>query len=116
MLDLAIDLGKRFFAAHGQYGVTQPDEDRQQTGEMSEVKSVQPPHGVRSELQILRPRQRRQWRVADPRGVAAPTDQDHYHHGGDLHDAHRLVAGFRNALDVLPPEIQGDADREGGSR
>src|SRR5436309_14335994 len=106
----------RILYGHRQYVVSLHDKDHQKTVEMSEVKSVQPPHGVRSELQILRAWQRRQWSVADPRGVAAPADQDHYHHGGDLHDAHRLVAGFRNALDVLPPEIQGDADREGGSR
>src|ERR1700674_3915820 len=45
--------------------------------------------------------------------VNAPGDQHHHHDSGELHDPQRLAARFRNALDVLPPEIQGDEHRDG---
>ena len=39
--------------------------------------------------------------------MRAPDQEDHHHHGGDLHDAQRLAAGFVHALDVAPPEVDG---------
>jgi hypothetical protein len=52
--------------------------------------------------------------AADADGVNAPEEQDHDHDGGDLHDAESLVAGFFDALDVLPPVIDGDGGGEDG--
>ena len=44
----------------------------------------------------------------------APCDQQHDHHGGDVHDPQRFLARFGNALDVLPPEIESHQNREEG--
>ena len=37
---------------------------------------------------------------------APPTQQQHHHHSGNLHNFHRLVAGFFYALNVLPPKVE----------
>src|SRR5690242_4095142 len=44
----------------------------------------------------------------------APHDQHHDHHGGDLHDLHGALAGLVNALDVLPPEVDGHENGDHG--
>ena len=41
-----------------------------------------------------------------------PADQHYDHDGRDLHDPERFFAGFFDALDVLPPEVEGDGDGE----
>ena len=116
MLNFAIDLSERFFAAHGQHGVTQSDEngdDAREMREMHDAGTVQPAHGVRAQFHIARVREGWQRGVPQNDGVHAPHDQDHHHNGGGLHDDHGLLAGFRYALDVVPPEIDGDDDGEG---
>src|SRR3989442_3490721 len=42
----------------------------------------------------------------------SPADQQHHHHRGELHDTQSFVARFRDALDVLPPEIDRDDHRK----
>ena len=48
--------------------------------------------------------------------VCAPSNHDHHHDRGDVHDAERLLTGLGDALDVLPPEVHRDEDREEGRR
>ncbi len=58
----------------------------------------------------------RKWRqrgMAQDRGVKTPADQDHHHHGDQLHDVESFFARFGNALGVFPPEVNRDDDREG---
>ncbi len=47
------------------------------------------------------------------RRVDAPADQQHHHHGDQLHDVQRFFAGFGYTLCILPPEINGDDNGEG---
>ena len=53
-----------------------------------------------------------QSRVPEDRRVGTPGDQQHNHHGHQLHDDQSLVAGLWNALRVLPPEIDGHENRK----
>src|SRR5215471_4698790 len=79
---------------------------------MSEMHAVEPAHGIRLKLQVFRMGQRRERRMAKPDGIQAPANQDHDHHSRELHDAHCFLAGFGNALDVVPPEIKGNENGE----
>ena len=49
MLDLAVDLGQRFLAAHGQHRMPESDE-QDDPGEMADPGSVQPAQGFFVEL------------------------------------------------------------------
>ncbi len=44
----------------------------------------------------------------NPQRVAAPANHEDHQHSSHFHDAQGLFAGFRYALDVLPPEINGN--------
>src|SRR5260370_23175297 len=112
MLNFAVHLGEGFFAAHGQHRMAQADENGDDSGEMREMHAVEPAHGVWLELQIFRMRNRGERGMAEPDRVDAPGYKNHDHYSRDLHDAHRLLAGFVDALDVVPPEINGDEDGE----
>src|SRR5271167_1919017 len=90
------------------------DKDGDDSGEMREVHAIEPAHGVRFKLQVFRMRNWRERGVPEPNRVDAPADQDHDHDGGDLHDAHGLLAGFGDALDVVPPEVDGNENGEAG--
>src|SRR5215470_4491231 len=60
----------------------------------------------------------RKWRqvaAANPKRVGTPSDQHHDHHRRELHDAEGLPAGFGNAFEILPPEIERDGNGESGS-
>ena len=94
--------------------MAQSDEDGHQRKQPAERNSVQPAERILIQADIVSRRKGRQVQAAQPDGVAAPAEQDHHHHGGDSHDLQGLVARFRDALDVLPPEIEGDADGEHG--
>ena len=116
MLDLAVDLGQRLFAAHGQHGVAEAnEEDDPASGGANQVPLSQPsdslfsgiaPAGLQGTGRQLHGRAQHRDR--------APHDEDHHHHGGDHHDLHRLLAGFVDALRVLPPEVEHDDDRQAG--
>ena len=111
-LDFAVHLRQRLFSAHRQHGMPKADKNRDHTGKVPELDAVQPTQGIGSKLQILRMRQRGKRGMPERNGVQAPANQDHDHYGRELHDAHGLLAGFRNALDVVPPEIDGDENCE----
>src|SRR5208283_1793428 len=50
--------------------------------------------------------------VTQINGIDAPANQNYDHHRRNLHDAHGLLAGFVNSLDVVPPEIESAQNRE----
>ena len=50
--------------------------------------------------------------AAQQDGQRAPDEQGHHHERGDLHDAQRLATGFVKALDIHPPEVDGDQGGE----
>jgi hypothetical protein len=108
MLDLAIDLGEGFFAAHRQNGVPKSHEE-DDPGKVADPTSGQP--AERFFVEMHHPQMQRigGYLNGDPKDRdGAPDDQQHHHDGGDHHDLQRFLAGFVDALDVLPPEIQGD--------
>ena len=72
------------------------------------------PRRFGAEVQVARQRARAGI-CAGPRissVMRTPDQKHHHHHGRDLHDAQRLAARFVNALDVAPPEIDGDDHAE----
>ncbi len=116
--DLAVDLRERFLAAHRQNRVAEADEDRDR-GERRPDRPLQPAERVVGELDVAARRQRRQRAAAVHQRQRAPGDQQHDHHGGDLHDRHRIVAALVDAAGVAPPEVDRDQDgdeRRGGAR
>ena len=92
--------------------MSQPHKNDQHRARLREVIPVKPSHRALPEPHVLRRRIRRQMPASHPKRIAAPPDQQHYHHRRELHDAQRLVARFRNPLDILPPEIQRHQNRK----
>ena len=117
MFDLAIDLSQSFLTAHGQYGVSEAHEEDDQ-GEFTEPGNMNQPA---QRLAIERNHSRVE-RVGGPMNSdlkhrdRAPDDQQDDHDGRDDHDLYRFLAGFVNALDVLPPEIECNHHTEQGSK
>ncbi len=105
MLDLAIDLGQRLFAAHGQHGVTEADEedDPRNVPEPGPVEPAQRFFVQRDHAWVQGVGRQLDGRAQNRDG--APDEQDHHHHRGDGHDLQRFLAGFVHALRILPPEI-----------
>ena len=97
LLDLPVDLGERLFAAHRQNGMAEADEDRD-GGDGRPDRALQPAERVVGEVQIAQQRRRRQRAAALQQRQHAPHDQDHDHHGRDLHDPQRIVARLVQAL------------------
>src|ERR1700733_5840703 len=113
MLDLPVNLREGFFAAHRQHRMAQADENNNQRDGVRPLIAVQPAERTMIELHVLRVRQRRQApAAAHPQRIKTPADQHHHHDGGELHDAQSFAAGFGHALDILPPEIKRDDDRD----
>src|SRR5260370_34215911 len=103
MVEFAVQLGEGFVAAHGQHGMAKAYEDGEDPSEMREMHSIEPTHGVRFEFQVFRMRNRGERGMAEPDRVDAPGYKNHDHYSRDLHDAHGLLAGLVDALDVVPP-------------
>ena len=114
MLDFAVYLGERFFSAHGQDGVAEGHQDAKDAEDGNELGSLEEAECIVREVQVGGCGRRGQVNAADANGVDAPEEQNDHHDGGDLHDAQGLVAGFLDALDVLPPVINGDDGSEDG--
>src|SRR5262249_83414 len=85
MFDFAIDLGKRFLAAHRQHGMPEGNEHRDDT-ELGKNGMCQPTEGAVTESQVTRGRKWRESGMANEQGVNAPGDEDDHHHGDQLHD------------------------------
>ena len=106
--DFAIDLSKRFLAAHRQDGVAEGDEDGNDSKHVRKAAVREPAEGAAAQPEVARIRPRRQRGMAHRHCVGAPGDEHHYHHGDQLHDMQSFFAGLGNALGVLPPEIKRD--------
>ena len=116
MREFAIDLGQRFFAAHGEHGMAEGDHDTENAELLRQAligKAVmEEAERFFGEMQVSG-RGQRDVLVADfEERERRPAEQDHNHHGRDLHDPERLFAGLVDALDVLPPVIDGDGEGE----
>ena len=117
MLDFAVDLCEGFFAGHGQDGVTQRDEDGDDSKHLRQGTMSEPAKSVRREAEIARMRQRRQRRMSNENGVHAPNDQNDHHDGDQFHDVESFFAGLLDSFGVLPPEINsGDDGKCSGDR
>ena len=64
------------------------------------------------EPNVVKMRQGWKMRTPDKERVTAPSHHQHHHDGGHVHDAKGLLARFVDTLDVFPPEINRDRDRE----
>ena len=106
-LDLPVDLGQAFLAAHGQQGVSETNQHGNR-GNAGSDGSLQPPQGLITEIQVSRRgRRHRLVTVLEDRDQA-PDDQDYHHHRGDLHNPQRLCAGEGNANSIAVPEVEGN--------
>ena len=108
--DFAINLRERFLAAHRQHGMAEADEDGNDPGKVCEVHAIEPSHGIGPELQVFEMGQGGQRGMSERNGVQTPGNQDHHHHGDELHDMQSFFAGLRNSFCVLPPEVNRDGD------
>ncbi len=81
-----------------------------------EYRAFEPAQRIVVEVEIGWDRQGRHLRraAADQQRQRAPDQERDHHHGGDLHDPQRFGAGFVDAFDVGPPEINGDQHGESG--
>src|SRR5712675_1470734 len=111
-LYFAIHLRERFFSAHGQHGVPERDKDGHHA-ELRQSRVRKPAERAGTEVQIAWIRKGRKRRVPQHGRVNAPADQQHHHHGDQLHDVEGFFAGFGYTLCILPPEINGDDNGEG---
>ena len=111
MFDLAIDLGQRFLAAHGQYGMAEAHQHHDE-GNARGPGAQQPAERLTIVVHGGGSGKRRQVRTRFGQRNQAPDNQHHHHHRGDLHDLQGAFTGFVNALRVLPPKIKGDHDGE----
>ena len=111
--DLAVHLRQALFAAHGQQRVAKTDHDGNRRDGGRE-RALEPSEGFGAELEVGPNRQGHRLVAVLENGDDAPGDQDHHHHGGDLHDAQSFLARFVDPDDVLAPEVKGDDDGEHG--
>ena len=110
VFDFPVDLRQRFFAAHGQHGVPEADE-QEDPGQVTEECAVQPAQ----RFLVDRDDAWGQGAWWERRRVTqnckhAPGDQDHDHDGGHDHDLQCFSARLVDTLDVLPPEIDHHKD------
>ena len=114
MLDLAIDLGQRFFAAHGQHGMAEGHDDAEQAQHRRQLGVAQKAQSIVAEVQGRGRGPRRQVGAHVEGRIDSPGQQDHHHDGGDLHHFQGLVARLFDAFQVLPPVVHGDDGGKGG--
>src|SRR5438309_864462 len=110
MANLAVNLGQRLLAAHGQDGVAESHHDPENSEKARQVWILNEPQRFLGEMQIAGHWPGRQRLRMPQQGERSPAQQQYHHHGGYLHYLERLVAGLLNALDVLPPEIKRHQD------
>src|SRR5690348_1480412 len=115
MFDFAVDLRHGFLAAHGEDRMPKTDKNSDEA-DCRKSRVLQPSERATVFTFVVgdgvSAGKWRQVNAADNHGIAAPADHDYNHDGCDLHDAHGLFAGFMNALDVFPPEVNRAKDRE----
>src|ERR1700730_10612693 len=113
--DFAVHLRKRFFAAHGQHGMTESNKDGDDAKGMRKTAVSQPAQGAGAKPEITRIWPRWQGGMAHDDGVGTPHYQHDHHYGDQLHDVQSFFAGFGNSFSVFPPEISRDHDGKAGS-
>jgi hypothetical protein len=112
VLNFAIDLRHGLLAAHGQNGVTQPNQDADQSDRVRQAGCAQPTKSILRESEICSPRQ---WREVSPlhaERIDAPADHQDDHDCGHILDAQGFLTGLRDAFGVLPPEVNRDQRRK----
>src|SRR5690349_20192756 len=122
MREFTVYLSERFLAAHRKHRMAKANEDTHKTDEAGCVvdeleviaqtykpfqtrKPSQCIFGFRRKIQVRRQRCWRKLSALEKEGQAAPRNHDHNHRGCDVHDLHRIIAGFVNSLQIPPPEI-----------
>ena len=85
------------------------DDDRHHR-DLQPERASEPSLGVVGERQVAGDGSGRQVAPASFQsdGDGTPDQEDHHHHGRDLHDAQSSAARFMHAPDILPPEVNGD--------
>src|SRR5260370_24737008 len=112
MSEFTIDLGERFFAAHGQHGVAEGNQDSEQSEHSGKTllgqAVTEKAERFFGEMKVLRNRKRNGVVSRLDEGKCRPGEQDDHHDGGDLHDAESFLAGLLDALGIFPPVIDRD--------
>ncbi len=101
MLDLAVDLGQRFLAAHGQHRMAEGHQDAEQAQHRRQLGVPRKPSASLLKCRFDGTWQRRQIGPDVEGRIDPPAQQDHHHDRGDLHDFQGLVAGFLDALQMF---------------
>ena len=114
VLDFAVDLGEGLFAAHGEDGVSEGHEDAEESEGGGEAAAFEEAEGVVAEVEVGGGGEGREGGAAMDDGEGTPGEQEDDHDGRDFHDVEGFFAGLFDALDVLPPEVDGDGDGDDG--
>src|ERR1051326_6290062 len=116
VLNLPIYLCEGLLAAHGQHGVAEADKG-DDPGQMTDPSSVEPAERFlvqKNDAWV----KRIGWNIdrnPEERNHT-PDDKNNHHDGGDRHDLKGFLAGFVNALNVFPPEVDRDQRRKAGRK
>ena len=111
MRNLAVHLRQGFLAAHSQQRVPQPDQ-HDDPDQLFHTGPVQPAEAFAGDVEVRGRGQRDRLVAARENRGQRPDDQYDDHHGGDLHDAQRLLARLMHADNVLTPKIDRHHDRD----
>ncbi len=114
--ELAIDLGERLFAAHGENGVPEGDHDAEDSEFLREtlIREIVMEEAERflCEMEVSWSGQRHMLVSDLEEGEGRPAQQGYNHDGCDLHDPERFFAGLVDTLDIFPPVVNGDGEGE----
>src|SRR5260370_12307193 len=110
--NFAVDLRKRFLAAHRQYRVAEGNEDGDDAEHMRKAAVREPTEGAGAQPEVARLWPWRQRGMPHRHRINAPANEHHHHHGDQLHDLQSFFAGLGNPFGVLPPEIKREDDGE----
>ena len=106
--EFPIYLRQRFFAAHGEHGVPEADDESQNAEHVRQFAVLPEAERFVAIVNVGQGGEGRQVAAYLEQGEKRPAQQHHHHDGRDLHDPERLFAGFFDALDVFPPEVERD--------
>src|SRR5882724_8837913 len=92
--NFAVDLGEGFFAAHGEDGVAEGDEDSEEAEQVDGVGVLEESEGTVVEVEVLGRGPGDRLVAVFEDGDGGPGQEDDHHHGCDLHYAESFFAGF----------------------
>ncbi len=104
--DFAVHLRERLESAHGEEGMPQADQDGNGCDRWCD-RSFEPTERSRAEADIVCGWEGNGLVALEDHCQEAPSDQDHHHHGRDLHDSEGLLAGFVQSFQVLDARSKG---------